>query len=119
MMITNDMTEKANTIIRDNYGTTLDAEVGQVAHHGYAGGSTEFYSLVNPIYGLFTTGGVHYEACKYDSRNSYFATNSQRLSEVFVAKDDVYLFGIEKDKGFTSCYQYENIDDFANGLTAG
>ena len=116
MMITNDMTERANRILRNNYGDTLQSEVGQVAHHGYHGGSYNFYALVHPIYGLFTTGLTHYQACKNDDRNNYFITTNGRLEKVYVAGDDVFLFGIEKDVGFVSLQRYNNISDFMQGI---
>ena len=115
MMITNDMTERANRILRNNYGDTLQSEVGQVAHHGYHGGSYNFYALVHPIYGLFTTGLTHYQECKNDDRNNYFITTNGRLEKVYVAGDDVFLFGIEKDVGFVSLKRYNNISDFMSG----
>lgn len=116
MMITNDMTEKSNKIMRNNYGKTLVSEVGQVAHHGYAGGTFGFYQLVDPIYGLFTTGLVHYEECKSADRNRYFLGGTGRLEEVYIAGDDVFLFKVEKDVGFSDMKQYNNVTDFKNGV---
>ncbi|HOA84796.1 MAG TPA: MBL fold metallo-hydrolase, partial [Bacillota bacterium] len=56
LLMTADMSEEANQVIRDMYGNYLKSDFVAVAHHGWVGGNTEFYTLVKPEYALWPVG---------------------------------------------------------------
>lgn len=84
-MMTGDMSENANAIIRDLYGKTLKSDFVQVAHHGAQGGSTQFYSLVDPTWAFWPVGRSGYESQKSNIRNKYMFTDGTNLKQTFVA----------------------------------
>jgi hypothetical protein len=117
MMMTGDMSERSNTVICKSYGSALQADVVTVAHHGYAGGTTSFYALVNPTYVFWPTGERHYNECKSEGgRNEYFFRTNTNIEEVFVALDLVQIFCIENDVGFVTFKEHETIKGFIDGI---
>lgn len=84
-MMTGDMSEDANGIIRSLYGKTLKSDFVQVAHHGYQGGSTQFYSLVDPTWAFWPINSVAYETLKLNARNEYMFKEGTNLKQTFVA----------------------------------
>lgn len=84
-MMTGDMSEDANGIIRALYGKTLKSDFVQVAHHGYQGGSTQFYSLVDPTWAFWPISSSGYETLKNNARNEYMFKDGTNLQQTFVA----------------------------------
>ena len=124
MMMLGDCAEESNHVIRMNYGESLEAEVVQVAHHGYKGGSTALYRLINPIYVFWPVSDAEHASMKSSAKNStdrnaYFYLSNTRITNIYVAGDSVYLLMIEEDIGFTSVTHYDNIDAFGLGTPAG
>ena len=117
MMMTGDMSERSNTIITKSYGSALQADVVTVAHHGYAGGTTSFYALVDPTYVFWPTGTSHYNECKTEGgRNEYFFRTNTNIKEVFVALNLVQIFQIENDVGFVTFKEHETVKGFMDGI---
>lgn len=84
-MMTGDMSEDANAIICKLYGTTLKSDIVQVAHHGYQGGSTKFYSLVDPTWAFWPINKSAYDTLKTNARNEYMFKSGTNLKQTFVA----------------------------------
>lgn len=84
-MMTGDMSEDANAIICKLYGTTLKSDIVQVAHHGYQGGSTKFYSLVDPTWAFWPINQSAYDTLKTNARNEYMFQKGTNLKQTFVA----------------------------------
>ena len=123
MMMLGDCAEESNQVIRMNYGESLEAEVVQVAHHGYKGGSTSLYRLINPIYVFWPVSDAEHSSMKSSAksttdRNAYFYLTNTRITNIYVAGDSVYLLAIEEDVGFTSVTHYDDIDAFGLGQPA-
>ena len=117
MLMTGDMSERSNTIICKSYGSALQADVVTVAHHGYAGGTTSFYALVDPTYVFWPTGTRHYNECKSEGgRNEYFFRTNTNIKEVFVALNLVQIFQIENDVGFVTFKEHETVKGFIDGI---
>lgn len=84
-MMTGDMSEDANAIICSLYGATLKSDIVQVAHHGYQGGSTKFYSLVDPTWAFWPINQSAYDTLKTNARNEYMFKSGTNLKQTFVA----------------------------------
>ena len=124
MMMLGDCSEDANQIMLANYGNTLEAEVVQVAHHGYIGGSNALYKAINPIYVFWPAGSTWYSTCEVNGtedpttdRSGYFFMKNTRVSKIFAAKTYIYICDVKASVGFTDCKRYQNItalmqDDF-------
>ena len=125
MMMLGDCAEESNQVIRMNYGESLEAEMVQVAHHGYKGGSTSLYRLINPIDVFWPVSDSKYSSMRASAeesssdRNAYFFLKNTRVRSIYVAGDSVYCLTIEKDVGFTSVTHYDNVDAFGLGTPAG
>ena len=125
MMMLGDCAEESNQVIRMNYGESLESEMVQVAHHGYKGGSTSLYRLINPIDVFWPVSDAEHSSMKSSAtskssdRNAYFYLNNTRIKRIYVAGDSVYLLTIEADVGFTSVTHYDDIDAFGLGTPAG
>ena len=122
MIMLGDCSTEANENICKNYGDSIEAEVVQVAHHGYAGGSNALYTLVDPIYVFWPAGASWYSTCvnKVSSgddtgRNAYFFLKNTRIRKLYVGKAAVVLLELEEDTGFMSAAIYENVDAFRSG----
>ena len=123
MMMLGDCAEESNQVIRMNYGDSLEAEMVQVAHHGYKGGSTALYRLINPIYVFWPVSDAKHNSMKSNAqdssdRNAYFYMNNTRIKNIYVAGDSVYVLTIEEDVGFTSVTHYDTVDAFGLGQPA-
>ena len=94
-MMTGDMSPDANSIICKLYGTYLKSDIVQVAHHGYRGGTTQFYSYVNPRWAFWPINASEYEGLKTNERNEYFLKG--KVEGVFVAKFKTYAVNIPFD----------------------
>ncbi len=122
MMMLGDCSEEANRNICNNYGDSLEAEVVQVAHHGYIGGTNALYKLVDPIYVFWPAGNKHYITCANNvangndvGRNAYFFMDNTRIRKLYVGRAAVVLLNVEEDTGFSSAMIYENVTAFVNG----
>ncbi len=122
MIMLGDCSEDAGSNLCLNYGETLEAEVVQVAHHGYVGGSTALYRNINPIYVFWPAGSTHYTSCenkvssKSDKdRNAYFFMTGTRIDKVFVARATVVVLTMQEGIGFLDRTIYENIDAYVDG----
>ena len=122
MVMLGDTSEYSNPYIRNNYGTSLESEVVQVAHHGYDGGSWELYERINPLYVLWPVGNNNYYSMQTNgkedpsNRNAYFFSSGTRIKQIFQAGSTVAILYIEKDTGFTSYERYESIEKYVEGV---
>lgn len=84
-MMTGDMSGDSNSIICRLYGKYLQSDIVQVAHHGYQGGSTQFYTLVDPTWAFWPINRSEYATLKNNARNEYMFKEGTNLKQVFVA----------------------------------
>lgn len=84
-MMTGDMSGDSNSIICQLYGNYLQSDIVQVAHHGYQGGSTQFYTLVDPTWAFWPINRSEYASLKNNARNEYMFKEGTNLKQVFVA----------------------------------
>lgn len=117
MLMLGDCSEVTNSNLRANYGEALRSEVVQVAHHGYQGGSTALYKLINPLYVFWPAGTIWQSTCVTNAsddipgnRNAYFVMSGTNIRYTFVAKNDVVVLTVKKDTGFTDYTVYDDIN---------
>lgn len=84
-MMTGDMSDNANAIISNLYGEYIKSDIVQVAHHGFDGGSTNFYRTVDPKWAFWPINRSAYEYVKLSSRNEYMFQKGTNLKQTFVA----------------------------------
>lgn len=84
-LMTGDMTETSNQVLQDMYGSRLQSNFVQVAHHGYVGGTAAFYNRVNADYVLWPASLVGYNEMKNKARNQNFKNLSDK--RLIVAQD--------------------------------
>lgn len=122
MVMLGDCSEDAGEILCKNYGEGLEAEVVQVAHHGYVGGSTALYTNIDPIYVFWPAGSSQYKKCENKvrnntdpGRNQYFFMEGTRIQGIYVARATVILLTMQEDVGFLDRSIYDTFTDFLNG----
>lgn len=123
MMMLGDCSDVTNQNIFKNYGKALESEVVQVAHHGYQGGSTSLYRMINPIFVFWPAGATWYSTCVETGmesdesyRNRYFFMDGTRIKAVYPAKSTIVLFNVEKDTGFTTGRLYATAGAMVEGI---
>ncbi len=102
-----DSSEDASRILTSVYtGDVLACSFVQVAHHGYAGGTSELYRAIDPTYVLWPMGGNHFETYKDNPRSEFLVTGSKKVEAIFLAENVRYTFGLPFDgKNFTKTEQ--------------
>ncbi|MBO5270948.1 MAG: hypothetical protein J6B77_09185, partial [Clostridia bacterium] len=122
-----DCSTVTNANIFANYGEALEAEVVQVAHHGYDGGSTGLYEKINPIYVFWPAGGTWYSTCENNAtenpatdRSAYFFLSGTRVDMIYPALARVIIMDINPSVGFgfSGGKVYSTIDDYIAGVSS-
>ncbi len=88
-----DCSEDASGILVKNYTSKeLACDFVQVAHHGYAGGTTPLYRAIDPTYVLWPMGSNHYNQFKDHPRSEFLITGSQKVKAIYVAANYTHVF---------------------------
>ena len=89
-----DCSEDGSAIIVKNYsGEDLLCDFVQVAHHGYAGGTTALYKLIDPTYVLWPMGEYDFlRKYKNEGRSAYLVTQSTKVQGIYTAGSSKYVF---------------------------
>lgn len=122
MMMLGDCSEDTSANLCANYGEAIEAEVVQVAHHGYIGGTNMLYENIDPIYVFWPAGATWYATCESNVsegsdtyRNTYFFRKNTRVEWVCAAKSSVVLLTVIKNTGFDDGCIYQNVDALLAG----
>lgn len=69
-----DVRWEGSDIMSDRYGKWLNCDIVQVSHHGYDGGTTELYKLLNPKTCLWPTSKENYITMSSGSTSNKYLT---------------------------------------------
>ena len=89
-----DCSEDGSAIIVKNYaGADLVCDFVQVAHHGYTGGTTQLYKMIDPTYVLWPMGEYDFlRKYKDEDRSAYLVTQSTKVKGIYTAGASKYVF---------------------------
>lgn len=89
-----DCSEDGSGIIVKNYaGADLACDFVQVAHHGYTGGTTQLYKLIDPTYVLWPMGEYDFlRKYKNEDRSAYLVTQSTKVKGIYTAGASKFVF---------------------------
>ena len=79
-----DVRWEGSDIMSDRYGTWLNCDIVQVSHHGYDGGTSELYKLLNPKTCLWPT-----------SKENYLNMSSGSTSNNYLTVDTYILYTLK------------------------
>ncbi len=90
-----DCSEDASGILVKLYtNKELACDFVQVAHHGYAGGTTPLYRAIDPTYVLWPMGSNHYNQFKDHPRSAFLITGSTKVHDIYVAANYTHVFSL-------------------------
>ena len=96
MIFPGDSHPTGTAIYTNIYGKDLKSDVVQVIHHGYQGGSDEFYSNVDPLIVLWPLGMKNYETAtppntpmKTWSYSAWLFSDASHVQQIYVAGSEV------------------------------
>lgn len=89
LMVTGDADTDTCGIMCGLFGTELKSDAITVVHHGYTGGTTQFYSYVAPRIVLWPASQEVYEATRGREYNKYLL-DAAFVERVIVAHDEIY-----------------------------
>ena len=109
ILMSGDMSEDANEVIRKHFKFYIKSDFYQVAHHGGSGGSDAFNKICNPKWVLWPAGDTTFAAQKANSnsRNKYLLT-SPTVQKIFVAGFRTTVINLPFDGKETSYVEYDN-----------
>ena len=91
-MMLGDCSEDGSRIIVKTYDKDfMMCDFVQVAHHGYQGGTTALYSLIDPYYVLWPMGTGDYATYKFKTRSEYLLS-SAKVVDIYNAAYFKYVF---------------------------
>lgn len=101
-MMLGDCSEDGSRIIVKTYNKDfMMCDFVQVAHHGYQGGTTALYSLIDPYYVLWPMATTHYATYKDKSRSEYLIS-SKKVVDIYTAGYSKFVFQLPFDgKNYT------------------
>lgn len=101
-MMLGDCSEDGSRLMSKHYTKeTLMCDFVQVAHHGYTGGTTTLYKLIDPYYVLWPMATTHYAEYKGNPRSSYLIS-SPKVVDIYNAGYSKFVFELPfNGKNFT------------------
>ena len=91
-MMLGDCSEDGSRIIVKTYDKDfMMCDFVQVAHHGYQGGTTALYSLIDPYYVLWPMATGDYATYKFKTRSEYLLS-SAKVVDIYNAAYFKYVF---------------------------
>ena len=89
-----DCSEDGSAIIVKNYDKEdIMCDFVQVAHHGYTGGTTQLYKLIDPTYVLWPMGEYDFlRKYKNEDRSAYLVTQSTKVKGIYTAGASKFVF---------------------------
>lgn len=97
IFLSGDLSEDLNRISCSMYNKALKCDFVQVAHHGYQGGSSAFYRLVDPTWVVWPVGPTGYTKLSREDRNAYFKQSNTNVKGIYVANFDKTVFELPFD----------------------
>ena len=94
VLFTADTEYESVTTMMNMYGSALKSDILQINHHGYSGGSKEFFDLVNPSVAMWTTSQAAFDIrikSSYPRGYNKYAVDKVGLANTFVADGDCKL----------------------------
>ena len=94
VLFTADTEYDSVTTMMNMYGSALKSDILQINHHGYSGGSKEFFDLVNPSVAMWTTSQAAFDIrikANYPRGYNKYAVDKVGLANTFVADGDCKL----------------------------
>lgn len=94
-----DCSEDGSAIIVKNYDKDdIMCDFVQVAHHGYTGGTTPLYKLIDPTYVLWPMGEYDFlRKYKNEDRSAYLVTQSTKVKGIYTAGASKFVFTLPFD----------------------
>ncbi len=111
IMYLGDMGPTSNTTVLRIYGSALESEIVQTAHHGFEGANYSTYSTIKPKYVFWNTGKLtkELEHIKTRNGNDYFADNDSIVK--WLAADTVTVVTLKKNQN-PSAVTYESSEAY-------
>lgn len=88
-----DASEDASGLMVKHYDKeSIGCDFVQVAHHGYQGGTTAVYKLIDPTYVLWPMATTAYAKYRDHARSEYLVSSSKKVEAIFTAGHAKYVF---------------------------
>lgn len=110
LMFLGDCTVESSALMCLLYGNTLKSDFVQVGHHGYSGGSTELYTLINPTYVLWPLAEHTYTTSHRNAPRNAFFRISEKIKQICVAGDSIWV--VELTAGQVKFSKYNTVNDY-------
>ncbi len=110
LMFLGDCTVESSDLVCRMYDKMLACDFVQVGHHGYSGGSTELYALIDPTYVLWPLADYTYETTHRDATRNIFFKVSKKIQKICVAGDHIWV--VELNQGNITFTEYDNVNAY-------
>ena len=99
------MTESSDIILKNYTAEQLKCDIMQVPHHGYSGGSTEFFKAVDPQILLWPIPEYRYIEISEMYHNRFFKYMDNNIEHIFIAGIEQNVFDMTKPIKVTTPYK--------------